>query len=129
MKRFQCITKSLLDSFLMTMSRFQKDPLKSVYQLNDKESFKIITHNKKPVDSRFYLFTLEELNEETEIQLPCALMVVGIPEFLTFQQTACISFCKELCQRKKIPHVFIQKDTESRDESYQFLFSELLKNN
>lgn len=113
--RFQCITETLLDSFLHTMSRFRiKDHIYHFY-----EKCIIVTHDKKPVQGRLYLYTSDELNNiNMNLKTPCVLMVIN-------KNSCQLDKWKEYCDVNLIPFV-IHHNRESCDESYYTIFSWLL---
>jgi hypothetical protein len=118
-KRFQCVTLSLLDVFLNTMSRFRVQH--HIYNFN--ETCSIVTHDKKPVQGRLYLYTSTELNEWNESNAfhfikPCVLMVIKT-------DTYSLDKWKDYCDARLIPFV-VHHNRESCDEQYYTIFSWLL---
>jgi hypothetical protein len=117
LKRFQCVTQSLLDLFLQAMSRFRIQH--HIYNFNEK--CMIVTHDKKPVQGRLYLYTCKELADiDMSLTEPCALMVVN-----NLSNSCVLDKWKAYCDANGIPFV-VHHRRESYDESFYTIFSWLL---
>lgn len=115
--RFQCVTQCLLDLFLQAMSRFRIQH--HIYNFNEKCI--IVTHDKKPVQGRLYLYTCDELSElDMSLTEPCVLMVVN-----NLSNSRVLDKWKAYCDEKLIPFV-LHNSRESCDELYYTVFSWLL---
>ncbi len=117
--RFQCVTQSLLDLFLHTMSRFRIQH--HIYDFNEKCI--IVTHDKKPVQGRLYLHTSDELSElDMSLKEPCVFMVISRSDNSSHPV---LDKWKEYCDENFIPFV-VHNSRESCDELYYTIFSWLL---
>ncbi len=118
LKRFQCVTESLLDLFLKAMSRFRIQH--HIYNFNEKCI--IVTHDKKPVQGRLYFYTCKELADlDMSLTEPCALMVVNTND----SSNNVLDKWRAYCDANGIPFV-VHNNRESCDELYYTVFSWLL---